>query len=89
MGGDRITYPGDCGTPTADVLRVKLLFNSIVSTIGAKFTTIDIKDFYLMTPMDRPEYFRMKLELFPQEIITKYGLDSKANKKGYVFCKAN
>jgi hypothetical protein len=52
MGGDRINYPGDCGTPTADLLTVKLLLNSIISTQHAKFMTIDIKDFYLMTPMD-------------------------------------
>ena len=57
--------------------------------MGAKFMTIDIKDFYLMTPMDQPEYFRMKLELFPQENIEQYRLDSKANKKGYVFCEVN
>jgi hypothetical protein len=31
--------------------------------------TIDIKDFYLMTPMEQYEYFRMKLELFPPDII--------------------
>ncbi len=32
MGGNLITYPGDCGTPTADILRVKTLFNSVIST---------------------------------------------------------
>ena len=89
VGGYRINYPGDCGTPTADLITVTLLLNSIVSTMGAKFMTIDIKDVYLMTPMDRPKYFRMKLELFPQEIIKQYGLDSKAGKKGYVFCEVN
>ena len=89
MGGNHINSPGDCGTPTADLLTVKLLLNSIVSTMGAKFMTINIKDFYLMTPMDRPEYFRIKLELFPQEIIKQYGLDSKADEKGYVFCEVN
>ena len=52
MGGDRINYPGDCGTPTADMITVKLLLNSIVSKQHAKFMTIDIKDFYIMTPMD-------------------------------------
>jgi hypothetical protein len=57
--------------------------------MGAKFMTINIKDFYLMTPMDQPKYFRMKLELFPQEIMKQYGLDSKADKKGYMFCKVN
>ena len=51
--------------------------------------TIDIKDFYLMTPMDRPKYFRMKLEFFPHKIIEQYGLESKVDKKGYVFCEVN
>jgi hypothetical protein len=53
MEGNLINYPGDCRTPTADLLTVKTLFNSIVSTPYAKFMTIDIKDFYLMTPMSR------------------------------------
>jgi hypothetical protein len=49
MGGNLINYLDDCGTPTADLLTVKLLFNSIISTPHAKFMTIDIKDFYLNT----------------------------------------
>jgi hypothetical protein len=57
MGGNLINYPGDCGTPTVGILTVKTLFNSIVSTPSAKFMTIDIKDFYLMTPMSHYEYF--------------------------------
>jgi len=69
MGGNLINYSDDCGTPTADLLTVKLMLNSVISTPNAKFITIDIKDFYLMTPMDRYEYFRMKLELFPEDII--------------------
>ena len=48
MGGNLINYPDNCGTPTADLLTIKLMFNSIISTPGAKFMTIDIKDFYLM-----------------------------------------
>jgi hypothetical protein len=57
MGGNLINYPGDCGTPTADLLTVKLLLNSIISTPNAKFMSIDIKDFYLCTLMARYEYF--------------------------------
>ena len=38
---------------------VKILLNSVLSTEGAKFMTIDIKDFYLNTPMERYEYMRM------------------------------
>ena len=35
MRGDRINIDMDFGTPTANLLTVKLLFNSIVSTPGA------------------------------------------------------
>ncbi len=87
MRGNLINYPSDCGTPTADLITVKLMFNSIILTLNAKFMTIDIKDFYLMTPMDCFEYFRMKLELFPQDIIEEYGLHDKVDAYGNVFCK--
>ena len=36
VGGDRINYPGDVGTPTACILTVKLLVNSVVSMTGAE-----------------------------------------------------
>ena len=87
VGGDRINYPGEVGTPTAEMLVAKLLFNSIISTPNAKFMTIDLKDFYLMTPMARYEYFRMKLELFPDDIILEYNLRDKVDDKGYVYCE--
>ena len=34
MVGNNIHYPDDCGTPTADLLTVKLLLNNVVSTPG-------------------------------------------------------
>ena len=58
--GNRINYPGDCGTPTADMLTEKLPINSIISTKGAKFMSIDIKNFYLNTPMSRYDYMCLK-----------------------------
>jgi hypothetical protein len=42
-GGDRVHYPFDAGTPTANLLTIKLLINSVISTHGAKFFTMDIK----------------------------------------------
>jgi hypothetical protein len=44
-GGDRVNYPGDAGTSTADLLTIKHLMNSIISTQGARFMTMDIKTF--------------------------------------------
>ena len=59
VGGKLIVYPGDCCTPTVDLLTVKLLLNSVISTPDAKFMTIDIKYFYLNTPIDRFEYMEL------------------------------
>eukprot|EP00804_Cyclotella_cryptica_P012520 CCRYP_017704-RB/>CCRYP_017704-RB protein AED:0.24 eAED:0.24 QI:0/0/0/1/0.5/0.33/3/0/909 len=84
VGGNRINYPGDCGTPTADMITVKILLNSVISTLNARFMTIDIKDFYLNTPMARPEYMRLKLADIPAAIIDLYKLRDIAQ-DGYVF----
>ncbi len=51
MRGNLVNFPGDYGMPIVDLLTVKLLLNSIISTKNAKFMTLDMKDFYLMTPM--------------------------------------
>jgi hypothetical protein len=86
-GGDRVHYPGDAGTPTADLLTVKLLINSIISTDGAKFMTMDIKDFYLNTPMPRFEYMRLRTADMPDDVIEHYHLRDKATHDGYVYCE--
>ncbi len=84
-GGDKVNYPGDCGTPTADILTVKLLLNSVVSTVGVEFMTIDIKNFYLNTPLHRYEYLRLKLNELPDDVIEEYDLKDKETTNGYVF----
>jgi len=50
-GGDRVHYTFDAGTPTANLLTVKLLINRVISTPGTRFFTMDIKNLYLCTPM--------------------------------------
>ena len=56
IGGNRICYPGDVGTPTAGLDLVKLIIMSVLSRQNSKFACFDIANFYLMTPMDRLEY---------------------------------
>ena len=45
VGGNRINYPGEVATPTADLLLAKVMFNSVISTENAKFMTMDINFF--------------------------------------------
>ena len=77
-GGDKIHYPDDVATPTGDLITTKVLLNSVISTPNAKFMTIDMKNFYLNTPMKRYEYIRIKLTDIQQEIINQYNLTSLA-----------
>ena len=87
VGGNLIVYPGDCGSPTVDLLTVKLLLNSVISTPNAKFMTIDIKDFYLNTLMDRFEYMKLKLRDLPKYFVKLHNLASKVDKNGFVYLK--
>ena len=47
MGGNILDYEGKTKIPTYNLIKMKLLLNSVLSTLGAKLTTIDIKNFYL------------------------------------------
>ena len=47
--------------------------------------SIDIKNFYLNTPMSRYEYMRLKIAELPQDFIDEYKLQDKKTKDGYVY----
>jgi hypothetical protein len=78
VGGDQIEYPGDKSTRTAGLTTAKILINSVISTPNAKFLVIDIKNFYLNTPLGRFEYMVINLASLPQETIDKYDLKELA-----------
>lgn len=82
LGGNLIDYPGNCSTPTANFIVVKLLLNGVLSMPGAKFMTINAKNFYYQTPMDPFEYMRICIEDLTQEIINLYELEEKNSMVG-------
>jgi hypothetical protein len=85
IGGDQIEYPGEKSTRTAGLTTAKILINSVISTLGAKFLVIDIKNFYLNTPLERFEYMVINLSSLPQEKIDKYDLIELAqDRKVYI-----
>ena len=87
FGGNNLTVPTDCGTPTTDLLTVKLLLNSVISTPGASFVALDLKDFYLNTPMEQLEFLIMKIDHFPQDVIDHYSLRDKVDEKGFLMVR--
>jgi hypothetical protein len=78
FGGDQIECPGDNSTRTAGLTKARILINSVISIPSAKFLVIDIKNFYLNTPLGRFEYMVINLSSLPQETIDKYDLNELA-----------
>ena len=51
VGGDKLSYDDDTGSPTASILETKLLANSIIlddKKHNSKFCAIDLKDFFIL-----------------------------------------
>ena len=82
-------YDKDAGSPAANIMETKLLINSVISDAkkGARFMSADLKEFFLNTPMERAEYMRVHYHHIPQDIRTRYNLDEKVNKQGYIYIK--
>jgi hypothetical protein len=78
LGSNLIDYPYKLTTHMADTVSAKTMWNSIISTLGAKFGGADIKNMYLETPLDRYEYMKMPMSILPDYIIEHYDLKPKA-----------
>ena len=64
--GTNVCYPRDVGTNTASLELFKLVIKSILSRSGAKYVCFDIENFYLSTPLGRPDYVRIQLSNIPK-----------------------
>jgi hypothetical protein len=78
VGGDRLDYSGDVATSTADITTFKILINSTLYTADAAMMMVDIKIYYLGTPLPRFEYMKMLLSRLLEEIVNKYNLNALA-----------
>jgi hypothetical protein len=78
VGGDRLDYSGNIATSTADITTFKILINSTLSAEDAAMMMMDIKNYYMGTPLPRFEYMKTLLSRFPEEIVQKYNLNALA-----------
>jgi hypothetical protein len=59
----------------------------MISTPRARFFMMDIKNFYLFSPMMRYEYMQLKLSDMPDNVIAHYHLHIIATSNGYIYCE--
>ncbi len=66
-GGNLIEYAGKLTTRTANLTTAKIIWNSVLSTPGAKYACFDISNIYLHTPLapEVYEYMRIPLAVLP------------------------
>ena len=84
IGGDRINYPGPTTARTAAMPLVKILLQSVISD-DSHWLTIDIKDYYLGTPLPRPEYLRIAMKFIPPTTMTKHNLHTYVHNNAVLF----
>jgi hypothetical protein len=61
------------------------MLNSVILCKGAPFSTIDIKNFYLDTPMVDPKYVCIKITDIPKEFILEYDLAGKEDHNRWIY----
>ena len=74
--GKGLEFDGVIETKWTGLITTKMLFNSTVSTSGARFCTFDIKYFYYDSPISNCEYTGIQLESIPQGSIDQYNLET-------------
>ncbi len=68
IGGDKVDYPYSTAAYTADLESIKILVNAMISD-NAAFSTVDLEDFYLGTPLPHPEFIRIPTSFIPKKVI--------------------
>jgi hypothetical protein len=73
-GSDKLDYLGDASSPAVSMLDAKLHINSTISDAksGARYLGLDIKNFYLGTPMSYFQYIRVRPSIIPKEVWDDY-----------------
>ena len=78
VGGDKLTCDYDVASPAVSLIETKLLLKSTISqsAYGARFLTLDIKDYFLQSTMHEPEYMRIHSKYFGADLQKKYDIKS-------------
>lgn len=76
VGGDRLIYHINPMLSAASLLETKPMVSSTRSEakFGARFFSVNLKDYFLASPMKNPEFMKIPITLFPPDIITPYNL---------------
>ena len=82
VSNDKKQYYHKTSALAVILLESKIIVNSTISTPGAKFYTIGVKDFFLSSTLPQAEYMKININEMTQDIINKIKLqDLKDNNR--------
>ena len=64
---------------------IKILLNSTVLTIYARFSCFDLNDFYYGTPMEQYDYTKLHMSTIPDKIVHQCKLNALVTPKVWVY----
>ena len=56
IGSNVLECDSNTESPVSNIITMKLLLNSVLNTPDAKFMHVDIKDYYLVTKINRKQH---------------------------------
>ena len=87
MGENVLDFTGNISAPTSSVTTANFVFNSVVSTPGARCILANIKYFYLNNILPDPEFILVPLKIISQEIIDTYDLKALVEDQGWIYMR--
>ena len=91
VGGDKLIYISDSGSPTTTLAEIKLLINSVIlyTKYGSCFLVVTLKPFSWLLSLENPEYMKANLKLFPTDIREKYAPQTLLHIDDFVYININ
>ena len=85
VGSDKLEYEYDSSSPATSLLETKLILSSTISDAskGARFSSADLKDHFLASPIPENEYMRIHERYFLEDIRLQYKISNLVNTDGY------
>ena len=74
-------------TPTAAIETIKMHWNSVISIEGAKYCTIDLKNFFLQAKLKDFKYIRILFNIILPNFIVQYNLGILVHTDRYVYAE--